>query len=90
MNVRRKTMANIKFNKIYAGFYEATTPAGHKIEIQDTDYGWVLSNTKSGAGRISSDPAPTLWEAKEDARTWDANMEASAAWAAKESERWGY
>ena len=79
----------IKFTRQSAGCYTATTPAGHDIEIQDTDYGWVLSNTESGAGRISSDPAPTLWEAKEDAGTWDASMETSAAWAAKEAARWG-
>ena len=79
----------INWKREAAGCYTATTPAGHDIEIQDTDYGWVLSNTKSGAGRISSDPASTLWEAKEDARTWDDAMEASAAWEAREAARWG-
>ena len=79
----------INWKREAAGWYTATTPAGHEVEIQDTDYGWVLSNTKSGAGRISSDYASTLWEAKEDANDWDAGMEAKAAWAAKEAARWG-
>ena len=78
----------INWKREAAGWYTATTPAGHEVEIRESEYGWVLSNTENGAGYNSTDYASTLWEAKEDANDWDAGMEAKAAWAAKEAARW--
>ena len=78
----------INWKREAAGWYTATTPAGHEVEIRESEYGWVLSNTEDGAGYNSTDYASTLWEAKEDANDWDAGMEAKAAWAAKEAARW--
>ena len=36
------TTSTIKWTRQAAGWYTATTPAGHEIEISEQEYGWVL------------------------------------------------
>tara|TARA_Y100000310_G_C20511540_1_gene729123 strand:+ start:71 stop:325 length:255 start_codon:yes stop_codon:yes gene_type:complete len=80
----------INWTRQAAGFYTATTPAGHEIEINNNyPFGWVLrSAAVDDVREQGNDPVETLWEAKEAAEEYDGAMERSAAWRAKENARW--
>lgn len=80
----------IKWTREAAGYYTATTPAGHKIEINNNyPYGWVLRSAEvDDCAEPGNDPVEALWMAKEDAEYWDEVMERNAAWRAQENARW--
>lgn len=80
-----------------AGYYTATTPAGHEVEIigyyvsaeEAQGYGagmrWVVQDQDPAeAQKGGFDPAPTLWEAKLDAEEfWDATVAQNEAYNAQ-------
>ena len=85
------TTSTIKWTRQAAGWYTATTPAGHEIEISEQEYGWVLrsADPEVQSHEAGNDPTETLWMAKEDAEYWDEIEEQNAAWEAKQNARWG-